>query len=74
MLYPYNGGGLLTSVCCVLLPTSIADDKCELVYCRLAYTTYPSASEAFTAVQLMVTLVAFLWSMVSFVGMKLGAV
>ena len=37
------------------------------------YTTYPSASVAFTAVQLMVALVAFLWSRVSSVGVKLGA-
>ena len=37
-------------------------------------TTYPSASVASTAVQLMVTLVAFLWSTVKLVGVKLGAV
>ena len=35
-------------------------------------TTYPSASVASTAVQLMVTLVAFLWSTVKLV-VELGA-
>ena len=62
---------------CVTLPTSnsaavgllvCADDN------SVMFTMYPSASLALTAVQLMVTRVAFLWTMVRLVGVKLGAV
>ena len=59
-------------VYCVTLPTSTAVVLVDCGSCVL-YTTYPSASVAFTAVQLMVALVAFLWSRVSSVGVKLGA-
>ena len=58
---------------CVTLPTSTAVVLVDCGSCVL-YTTYPSASVAFTAVQLMVALVAFLWSRVSPVGVKLGAI
>ena len=64
------------NVYCVVLPTSTA---VVLVVHSVSssynnkYTTYPSASVAFTAVQLMVILVAFLWSTVKLVGVKLGA-
>ena len=59
---------------CVTLPTSTsvgllvcADDN------SVMFTMYPSASLALTAVQLMVTPVAFLWSMARLVGVKFGA-
>ena len=57
------------------LPTSTsvgllvcADDN------SVMFTMYPSASLALTAVQLMVIPVAFLWGILRFVGVKLGAV